>query len=256
MDFNDYNRLEQVISDSRLSTYRQQFHTNNPRIITSSYIWNTKLSENFYFLLQNLEVGLRNSIYNAFTLHFPSTDFFHIHETDISKSYVERREYHSYACWRMIGKLKNNFTKQGLVPSDGKIIAELNFGFWTKLLNERHYRSKMWQTILPTAFPNYPFSHSLNNDRKTIALKIDTVRNFRNRIFHYEPIFNHAHLHRIHHDIIEVLGWLSPELQKLSLAFDEFNDILYSKKKINKKLQRLYPFNKKNRNRLKRKRRP
>jgi len=254
MHSKDYDILEQLISRSRLSTYKKQFHTTNPLTITSMYIWNAKLSENFYFLLQNLEVSLRNSIYEAFRQSFPNQSFFHLNEANIKKTYIKRLEYHSAACWKMICKVKANLEEENITLSDGKIIAELNFGFWTTLLRQKHYRNKMWRPILSTAFPYYPFSKSQSCDLRHISEKIDTIRLFRNRIFHYEPIFNHDNLHAIHRDMIEVLGWISPELQKLSLAFDEFDDIVYSKKKINKKLQRLYATNRYNKTHLMKKR--
>ena len=241
MDSSSYNQLEKSISANRLSTYKlSAIHHSYPDTIVN-YLWNTKLSENFYQLLQNLEVALRNAIYDAFTVHFSTQPFFYLYETDIKQPYIKRREYHSFGCWKMIGKVKSNFTNQGVPPSDGKIIAQLNFGFWTTLLNEKHYRIKMWRVILADVFPHYTFTKSRDNDMKQIAKKIDKIRTFRNRIFHYEPIFNQGGLDAIHNDIIDVLGWINPELQKLSLAFDEFDKIIDSKRHIRKKLNRLYP---------------
>ncbi len=91
-----YTELVNIISKSRLSTYNNDI---------SLYIWNTKLSENFFFLLQNLEVGLRNAIYNAFLKQYPKQDFFYLFEAlrainkelislywDIGKTIVQRQE--------------------------------------------------------------------------------------------------------------------------------------------------------------------
>lgn len=236
----DYRQLERLISSNRLSTYRTLPQTTSHHQLIAAYLWNTQLSETFYLLLQNLEVGLRNAIYEAFNAHFPSQPFFFLYETDKDKRYIKRREYHSYGCWKMIAKVQSNLVGQGIALSDGKIIAELNFGFWTTLLKEKHYRNKMWRSIFSTTFPYYPFSHSIDNDVKTIAAKIDRIRIFRNRIFHYEPIFNHTDLFQMHADILEIIGWFSPDLQKLCMAFDEFDRVVRSRGRINKKVRSLY----------------
>lgn len=68
-----YNGIEKGLSSSRLSTY--QNHSHNADITIANYVLNAKLSEKFYFLLQNLEVTLRNAIYNGFKKHYPTSDF-------------------------------------------------------------------------------------------------------------------------------------------------------------------------------------
>lgn len=241
MNSNIYNELERCISSSRLFVYQLPSNDYTSHSTMMHYLWNTKLSENFYLLLQNLEVGLRNAIHYEFSKQFPAQHFFAMYESDISKSYIKRREYHSYGCWKMIGKVKSNLKAQGIAPSDGKVISELNFGFWTTLLMEKHYRIKLWRSLVRFVFPNYPFSSSQDKDIKLIAQKINNIRVFRNRIFHYEPIFNRSNLHKIHDDILEVLGWISPEIQKMSQSFDEFDKIIRSKHRIDRKIKRLYP---------------
>ena len=58
--------LEKAISNSRLTTYQNFLNTSSNEELIKSYILNAKLSENFYFLLQNLEVTLRNAIYDSY----------------------------------------------------------------------------------------------------------------------------------------------------------------------------------------------
>lgn len=87
MTNSNFNRLEDAISSSRLSSYRNtssyihgicSFPKDNRELVTN-YVLNAKISENFYFLLQNLEVSLRNAIYDSFDIKFPGQHFFFLH---------------------------------------------------------------------------------------------------------------------------------------------------------------------------------
>jgi len=254
MHTNRFNELTRFISPARLSTYYAAIQTQDLHFAIEHYVYNAKLSENFYFLLQNLEVALRNAIYSAYCSHF-SEPFFFLHETDSRNRYKEKKEFHSRECWKMLCGARYQLLKRSESVNDGKLIAELNFGFWSKLINSNHPKYKtMWYRIFNDVFAHFPQQHSIDQELSLIDTKIDAIRKFRNRVFHYEPIFNHGNLYDAHDSIIQVLGWLSPELQKLSLAFDEFENILHAKRKINKKFNTLYPSSPKRRFRSKGKR--
>ena len=57
-----FNNIEKSISQSRLSTYHNNSNGTSSKEVIINYILNAKISENFYFLLQNLEVSLRYAI--------------------------------------------------------------------------------------------------------------------------------------------------------------------------------------------------
>lgn len=231
-----YNNIETSISASRLSTYKNNGGSNDTKLAIANYILNAKISENFYFLLQNLEVSLRNAIYNGFKKHYPSHDFFYLHETNSHERYLAKKEKHSRECWKMLCGVKYKLRHNNI--HDGKIIAELNFGFWTELLlsKERNY-TNMWRKIFSDVFPNCPISHSVDSDKVIVGNTIDLIRKFRNRIFHYEPVFNQLNLEQIHNDILTVLGWISSDMQEISILFDEFPLIEDKKRLINELLE-------------------
>ena len=54
--------LEKAISNSRLTTYQNFLNTSSNEELIKSYILNAKLSENFYFLLQNLDDDLKETL--------------------------------------------------------------------------------------------------------------------------------------------------------------------------------------------------
>lgn len=231
-----FNSIEKSISSARLSTYRNHNASNNAHFI-ANYILNAKISENFYFLLQNLEVALRNAIYDAFKKHYPQRDFFFLNETNPRNRYRSRQENHDRECWKMLCGAKYKLRNVSQI-NDSKIIAELSFGFWTKLLlsNDRKY-TNMWRTIFSDVFPNYQMQHSVDRDKNAVGRKIDDIRTFRNRIFHYEPVFNQPNLIQIHDDIIEILGWINKDMQELSILFDDFHNIQKEKYFIRRQLR-------------------
>lgn len=232
-----FNNIEKSISSARLSTYRNHNANNNTKLI-ANYILNAKISENFYFLLQNLEVTLRNAIYDAFMNNYPRRNFFYLNATNpIRQRYQSRQENHDRECWKMLCGAKYKLRN---VPrlNDGKIIAELNFGFWTKLILSTDSKyTNMWRTIFTDVFLHYTITHSVDRDKVLVGNQIDKIRLFRNRIFHYEPIFNYPNLEQIHDDILEVLGWLNKDMQELSIAFDDFKFLDADRYAIRKQLR-------------------
>ena len=232
-----FKSLERSISSSRISTYKSNGHTEIETI--ADYVLNAKISQNFYFLLQNLEVSLRNAIYDSFKKNYPNSDFFYLFENNSFNRYKSKKEKHSRECWKMLCGVKYKL-KHMQTLSDGKIIAELNFGFWTELLISRDNKyTDMWRRIFLDVFPNYKIKSSIDKDKISIALKIDDIRNFRNRIFHYEPIYNQSDLIKKHIDIFDILTWLNEDMKILNELFDEFKNTEEYKEVIIKKLTNL-----------------
>lgn len=162
------------------------------------------VAESFYPLLQALEVGLRNTIHDAFTqrygqrwLHPPKLHFDVLQTEAIDKA---------------IGALKEKEKH----PDPPRIVAELHFGFWTSLLGRKY--ENYWHSLLKNAFPGMP-GHS--RTRKALAVRFDYIRRFRNRVFHHERVV-HYNLERIHAEIRETIGWISPELRALAEQIDRF----------------------------------
>ena len=254
MNTNFFQKIEKSISQSRLSTYKNHSSCTNDKEIIINYVLNAKISENFYFLLQNLEVSLRNAIYDSFKIHYPTSDFFFLHETDSRNRYKSNKEKHSRECWKMICAAKYNILSKRININDGKIISELNFGFWiTILLSTDTKYTNMWRKIFIEVFPNYKIMTSIDNDKIIVGTMINQIRNFRNRIFHYEPIFNQANLNQIHEDIIKVLGWINKDIQELSMTFDEFNLIKMEKEYISRQFRKKFLSKKINTSKFKKK---
>lgn len=248
MNNSSFSNIEKMISTNRLTSYRN--HTNyvngicdipkNNKDLIANYVLNSKLSENFYFLLQNLEITLRNAIYDNFNSYFIGKDFFFLNHlgTHNNSNYDVSLEFHSFSCWKMIGAVKFQLNRSGVSMSHGKIISDLNFGFWTTLIEENYYTPLIWRQIFKNVFPNFPHGSIIDHDVPIVSDKINKIRKFRNRIFHYEPIFNHPDLLTIRDDILEAIGWINADMQKLSKMYDESESIMLEKKEIKKALNK------------------
>ena len=230
-----FKSLENSISESRLFTYKKADYSELQTI--TDYVLSAKISQNFYFLLQNLEVTLRNAVYRGYKKHYGHQDFFYLHETNSFNRYQNKKEIHSRECWKMLCGVKYKLRHLPTI-SDGKIIAELNFGFWTELLTSTDAKyTTMWRTIFSDVFQNYKVRSSIDHDKNLIAAKIDDIRNFRNRIFHYEPIYHQNNLEKRHEEIFEILGWLNNDMKILNEMFDEFKNIDKERERILNKLE-------------------
>lgn len=209
MNKNLYEQLELSISKDRLEEYKRILKTNKTKTVFTYYILNSELSKSWYIPLQNLEVTLRNNFHNVFTKHFKTDKWYEI------DNFLEENE---------IGKIesaKYKISKSRKKVTPSRVISELNFGFWTALFSTQ-YEQKIWIYHSKNIFPNIP---NKNKSRKILSSKLNTIRYFRNRIFHFEPIFKNKNLNSVYIDVLNMIKWLNQGIYKVTLEFDEFNDI-------------------------------
>lgn len=198
--------LEKLFSEKRLSTYYNMFPSGKEKAI-EYYMLNTQVAESFYPLLSNLEIILRNSIYTSFCKHFKSDDWFSgltqpelLDQVNIAK--------------RKILAVNNQ------IKSD-KLVSELTFGFWTTLFNKQ-YAKYFWKPLMYA----FPLLDAHNKRRDKISFKLNQVRKFRNRIFHYEPICNDLTALVVNHkNILEILNWINADIENWTKQIDRFGKL-------------------------------
>ena len=100
------------------------------------------------------------------------------------------------------------------------MVAELTFGFWTAFFNKRFALSRDIVQITADAFHASPKSQ---RDIRKLNLRLTRLREFRNRVFHHERIIHWRDLDEQHASIIEVVGWISPELRELAESLDRYS---------------------------------
>ena len=201
--------LEKLLSVKRLETYYKQFKDDKTKAILY-YQLNTKIYQSFYPLLSNLEISLRNTIHQSFSVRFNTENWFEV------------LDYKDLADQVKIAKSKISKNKQKL--GCDKIVSELTFGFWTALFNKQ-YAKLFWRPLM-FAFKEL---EKEQKHRDKIAYKLNQVRKFRNRIFHYEPICNDLlALKANYNNIIDILNWLDKNLVSWTLTNENF-EMLYKK---------------------------
>jgi hypothetical protein len=196
------------ISNQRLAIYNKS-PTDVEIDLLERYFWNIALCESLYPSLQNLEITLRNNIYSAAALSFNDRYWFN----DVNILDIQQIE--------SVKDAKKNIKKANKRFSEGLIISELSFGFWTSLFDKKYSRI-LWhrRDLIRTAFPNMP---SKIRTQANLSKRFNDIRRLRNRVFHHEPIWNINNLEQNYDDLIEALGWLNPDLRNTNqLICDRF----------------------------------
>jgi hypothetical protein len=165
------------------------------------------LCEAFYPLLHALEVGLRNATDRAMTIKQG--------RLWLQQGVLQLAPWQQQAVRESLAKLG----KLGRKPENGRLVAELPFGFWTSLYNRRFERA--WHGILKHAFPNL---RGPMRTRRTIATRLEDIRRFRNRIFHHERIIHHDFM-RFRSEILDTIAWMSPELSCLTARYERVQKV-------------------------------
>ena len=105
----------------------------------------------------------------------------------------------------------------GIVPNrggrraevHGRVIAELNFGFW-RYLCEPPYLTSLWVPAVASAFPLHPSTLHPEQVRVDVADRMQRLHFLRNRVAHHEPI-HRRDLSRDHGQLLELVGWMCSE---------------------------------------------
>lgn len=157
------------------------------------YEWNIAASGAFYEVLGMVEVLLRNAMHTQLVQwqlrRGRSCAWFDDPTTGLTQ--------------RSIEDVTKARARLPVPETQGRIVAELPFGFWRYLL-ERRYQTTLWPQALRHGFP-----HLSAGGRSVLRDIVLDLQGLRNRIAHHEPI--HAiDLSRRHRQSLEVAGYIDP----------------------------------------------
>ena len=175
-------------------------NSNNLDVVLARYANNITISQALYPELSTLEITLRNSI------NFMLKNLF-------GENWLEEEvKYNKFLTSYDYDTLKKAYsdTKEKYLEkySIGKVISNINFGFWTNLCSKK-YNSIIWtkKGCFKTVFVNYPSDKQ--QQIHEISKKLDSIRRLRNRIFHYEPILKEPEkILSKYNEILEILSYL------------------------------------------------
>lgn len=203
-----FNKLADALTHYRIKSYI--LHGEPEETSLARYLWNVSLAESLYPCLHSLEVGLRATVNGALASRsgqdWPGSGqvFLDVWQKGCIQSAV------------------NDLASENQPTAWEYVVPELSFGFWTSMLGKRYGRE--WRgSALRSAFPGLPVG--IGRERAPVADRMDRIRRFRNRVMHHERLCHHP-LAQVHGEILEAIGWISPDLLTFTKASDRFPAVL------------------------------
>ncbi len=217
--------VESALSAHRLRLGFQEVAGKDPRnVLVGRHLRNMALCEALYPVLHTLEVALRNSIDAALRAEFPQ-ERLGFYWLGSDSEILTRRDRQD------VEAVESRLRADHKDVTPHRLVAGLNLGFWTSLLTRKYeidesssYQLKpgvqtaLWPRHLHTVFPD--LRKPLRN-RDYVYKILAPVARLRNAVFHHRPIWNEK-LNTLHVAATEAIGWISPELQKVTIRFDRF----------------------------------
>lgn len=198
--------LSRCLATERLDAYRSDGA--DEQLALARYLLNMALSEALYPVLQFGEIALRNAMHQALTARIGSEQWYDSPQTRLTG-------------WQQdnVRNAKQSLRKEHKPLSSGRIVAELNFGFWTGFFNKVHARTGLGHYLTKQVF-----SHAPKSERD--LTKQDTywsdIRRVRNRVFHHERILHWKDLDTQHARMLTLIAWIDPQLKQLAESLDRF----------------------------------
>lgn len=190
-----------VYSSPRLAPYLRR-SGGDPTRAVNLYHWNIMVSAAFYGPLHTFELALRNSVHHHLSRHYGQDTWWDVAPLD--------------GDGRRLVRQAQSRCRRSSTADD--IVTELSLGFWTSLV-ARGYDRTLWVPVLHRAFPGY------GGSRRVLQDQLYSLRLFRNRIMHHEPI-HHRHLEADHAKLYRVLSYVNPEAATGIRALDRVPEVL------------------------------
>ncbi len=224
-----YKELENLVSQPRLDRYLIACRSSKLKA-KKLYAANLRVAQSFYPVLNLFEIILRNRVHSMLSRYFTNPDWI-IVEKNGFMNHISLRPSRFYLKNQVL-KAERKIRQRRSTITAGKVIAEQTIGFWTTLFEPHHYRLIGGSII--NCFPNKP---TIIN-RSSISVKLQEIRNFRNRIYHNEPIcfrgntidFNQAE--NIKNNLFDLLTWIDLSAKEFVEKFDNIENKIKIGKRI------------------------
>ncbi|WP_250009627.1 hypothetical protein [Actinoplanes sp. M2I2] len=182
------------ISPERLAPYADATG-GDPEAALQLYTWNADVSAALAATLGHVEVVLRNALHESLT-NWSEAEFAE------SKWYLDAGGLLQARAVKDIRVARERAGRNGRrSETPGRVVAELNFGFWRYLLAS-YYDATLWRQALYEAFPGQA-------RRRIIQDAVEVLHLSRNRLAHHEPMFNRP-VDDIRITALELAGWICP----------------------------------------------
>jgi hypothetical protein len=217
-----YEELEKYVSNPRLQRYL--LAGGNSKVKAQKiYRANIRVCQAYYPILNLFETILRNCVNDLLSTQFADPDW--IRNQARSGGFMSHNSLRRgrFFLQNQVQGATRRISRSGTRVTSSKIIAEQSFGFWVALFQSHHY-ALIGGSLIHIA-PNKP----AHVNRLILSGYLDDIRDFRNRVYHNEPIcfnaaainFNDAEdvLVKIH----SILDWIDPSLSSYVKQYDNID---------------------------------
>lgn len=201
-----FKELRLAVSHERLDRYEQRGISGGDSNLTVHYAWNIALAESLYPSLQFLEVVLRNSVHDALSNAYGTPLWW------------DQANFLNAWGLNEVARVKASIQKDKKTITEGRIVAELTFGFWTALFAPR-YEPKVWNKINKKVFLGLKKHERV---RGRFQGKLNRLRQLRNKVFHHEPIWHFRTLGTDHQEVLWLIQLMRPGIVDYVKAIDRF----------------------------------
>lgn len=226
----NHKKFSKLYSNARVSRFVKAANGDR-RKAQKMYYANARVAQSFQPLLSFFEVILRNQLHYALAAHFNDVQWLINQKTgfmsdpslthtvkktgkvmvnDFLKKEVERSER------TLMGKKRN--------VTAGRVIAELNLGFWNSLYETHHYA--LLKGVPCKIFKSLPTGYG----RKEVNNAIQEIRTLRNRVSHNEPLcfsnkaYDMTYAKEMYGKINDFLSWINPDIM-VSLKSESLDNV-------------------------------
>ena len=191
--------IDRLITNERINSYQKVFRPTNDIELMGAYLWNTHVSGTFYPIISLVEITLRNAIDQTLQVHLGKFWW--------KPSLLRYRSFKPHtAPPRTVQNLRDNFQRatekfikarryrynipRHIVPDHNGVVAQTEFSTWENILDDEFMGDNLiWPSQLGTVFAGtWPNTHA-GTVLTYIRDLVTTVREFRNRLFHHEPVW-------------------------------------------------------------------
>lgn len=191
--------IDTLISNERIQSYQTVFHPADDTALMGVYLWNAHVCGAFYPLISAAEVTLRNAIDHALVaglgrfwwtsgkLHYRSF----VAQAQAPHAVKALRENFALATRAHLAEQRRHPAAQrAQAVQHSGVIAKTAFSTWEFILDREFLgRGLMWPRHMPQVFRGqWPAPRAgvvLDHARHLVS----TLRDFRNRLSHHEPIW-------------------------------------------------------------------
>ncbi|MDX5628405.1 MULTISPECIES: Abi family protein [unclassified Brenneria] len=227
--------MDRIFTQKRMHSYQRVFGRLTDREMVGIYIWNQTLGGELYPLLSAAEITLRNAIDSAFI-------------TFAGQRWWKRVQYKSYASVAghippfEVKAMKDNFSKAAVyvrkekhqryhrrnhTPSHEEIVASTEFSTWEFAMNDELLGPGLfWNTMITQVFKGQWPSQSGANTLSTARDQVKTIREYRNRVAHNEPLWKAYQVNTPQDAIAYINTKIDTVEQLIQLLSPEKHDLL------------------------------